>query len=349
MDSIWWSKVPNAKGLIDTIKQQLLDEQSVLLQYNEALPWKTTFIDDIRSAVREGNSSKSFCVISGVSAPGEYLLAEYCKAEKRASYRPSKGYAKFFAESDDIILHEYYFWIIIRTSEELKEWSAFVSDYIRSRENGKSRAVFVLDCYGITNYSKYKGIEKIECEKLINQFDKRVFATMITSEIREESFLKTYLAELVVNVAGHDVELMAFLISDYKTLLRDLGKVLERAADIVHDDGTSIVIKNDSRFIDQSVWRTQIRTIYPYIEEFRRTFVESHYGEISKCLPIDTKAGETIYEPYEVELGTLVYFAGIKSLVLKTTEYERLNLFKEARNSLSHLKTLSWTDIEKML
>ena len=63
MDTIWWTRVPSARSLIESVAGNLLNEKTVLLQHNEPLPWKDTFSQIIREYVSEKNSSKSFAVI----------------------------------------------------------------------------------------------------------------------------------------------------------------------------------------------------------------------------------------------------------------------------------------------
>ena len=74
------------------------------------------------------DSSRRFEVIRNVDDPGPYLLQEFCKPEKRAAYRPAKGYAKFFAESDDIVLHSRYLWVHAESIKMLETWVTFVSE-----------------------------------------------------------------------------------------------------------------------------------------------------------------------------------------------------------------------------
>ena len=70
---------------------------------------------------------------------------------------------------------------------------------------------------------------------------------------------------------------------------------------------------------------------------------------ISKQLPIQAPYGEIYSDPKDVELGTLIYMAGSGALILSQNEYEKLNRYKEARNKLSHLGTLTFEEINQLL
>ena len=96
------------------------------------------------------------------------------------------------------------------------------------------------------------------------------------------------------------------------------------------------------------IWLAQIKTIYPYLEEYREEFVQKHHSAIAKQLPIQTSYGETYNDPKDVELGTLMYMAVNGYISLGSQEYEKLKKYKEARNKLSHLTALSIGDIRAL-
>ena len=350
MDTIWWTRVPSARSLIESVAGNLLNEKTVLLQHNEPLPWKDTFSQIIREYVSEKNSSKSFAVIRDENDPGKYLLNEYCKKEKRAQYRPTKGYAAFLAESNDIVLNEYYFWVNIKDSQGLNTWCKFVSEYAKLRPKGKSKAVFLLDCQGISTKDRYKGIERINTDLFIGDYDKRIFSTLISGSINEGVLLKAYMTELLISVIGTDIELLAEIISKYKDFLADPLTAINNATQSTYrNDGNEFLFSKDRAEVNHDIWKAQIKAIYPLLEEYRQTFIEKYNKQIaSNCLPVENSAGEVMNDAQGLELGTLVYLAGIGKLSLSTEEYERLVLFKDARNTLSHLGILEINQIEQL-
>lgn len=95
MENIWWKQVTNAVKYVADVKQSLLEEKSILLKYSSGIPWRNQLVDSVIDAVKLQNGDKKFVVISDIDDPGKYLLKEFCKPEKRAEYRPSRGYAKF--------------------------------------------------------------------------------------------------------------------------------------------------------------------------------------------------------------------------------------------------------------
>lgn len=346
MEQIWWGRVPNAMALTSDVVRDLLDEKSLVLQYSAGLPWRDYLIEYIQEQVMQHDSSKRFENIKNVENPGIYLLKEFCKPEKRAQYRPTKSLAQFFAESDDIVLHERYFWVTIDSADRLDAWETFVSDYIRCRGKGKDHAAFVLEWQGEKNIRPRKGIRIVAFDDYIGDYDRIVFSTLAASSIQGDPIIKMYLTELTAAVVGNDIELAAECLQDHQHFLDDAYLCVERiVSEKVRSDGKDYEFLKSQEEVEKCVWMAQIKTIYPLIEKFRGEFVERHAAVILRELPITSSYGENYESPADVELGTLVYMSGIGRLQLQNAEYERLKRFKEARNRLSHLNILSYEEV----
>ncbi len=350
MNSIWWNQVTNAVKYVTDIKDSLLEEKSILLKHVAGMPWKNQLEDTVVDAVKLQNADKKFINISTSEEPGEYLLKEFCKKEKRAEYRPSKGYAKFFAESNDIVLHDRYLWVQIDTLPSLEAWMSFVSEYIKERDKKENTAVFVLEWCGSGSVPVKRGIKVLSFDDYIGEYDRIVFAVLASSGIKEIPFIKTYTAELLANVVGNDIELCAECVMQYKEFLSSpldfIYKVISKNS---RSDGSDYVFEKSEEEVGHLIWLSQIKTVYPYLEEYREDFVQRYASAISKQLPIQASYGETYTDPKDVELGTLMYMAGMGYLTLATTDYEKLKRFKEARNKLSHLTALDIEEIRNLL
>ncbi len=350
MKNIWWNQVTNAVQYVYQITESILEEKSILLRYTSSMPWYEELQATIIESVKRQNSEKKFVNVSGVSNPGAYILREFCKPEKRATYRPVKGYPKFFAESDDIVFHDRYLWVQIENIKNLENWLVFVSEYMKERGKNKSSAVFILEWAGEGQVSVKKGVKVFSFDDYISEYDRIVFAVLASSSIKETPFIKTYLAELVANVAGNDIELCAECINHHKSFLENpLGFIRMIVNEKVRSDESRFSYNKMVEEVEHLVWLAQIKSIYPYLEEYREDFVQKHASTISKQLPISASYSETYDDPKEVELGTLKYMADHGLLVLNTSEYEKLKKFKNARNKLSHLTALSINEINSLI
>ncbi len=350
MESIWWSQVTNAVKYVEDIKESVFEEKSILLKYTTDLPWRDRLVNSVIEAVKNQNGDKKFVEINDVDDPGKYLLKEFCKPEKRSEYRPSKGYAKFFAESDDIVLHDRYIWVQIENQNRLDAWMNFVADYIRERGKKENKAVFILEMAGESIISTKKGIRLYSFDDYIGEYDRIVFAVLAASSIKELPFINTYLAELVANVAGNDIELAAECIKQHRMFLDNPEEFISKViGENNRSNGEAYSFDKSVDEVNHLIWLSQIKTVYPYLEEYRENFVQKHYSAISKQLPIQASYGETYDDPKDVELGTLMYMAGSGIISLNTNEYEKLKKFKEARNKLSHLTSLTVVEIKELL
>lgn len=349
MEQIWWERVPNALTFISDITENLLSEKSIILSCQGGFPWYSYMVRTISESVKQRNSSKRFEHILGVSAPGEYLLREFCKPEKRADYRPTKTYAKFFAESDDIVLHERYFWVKVDSKEHLELWSEFVSEYVRERGKNIDTAVFILEWTGSGNIWVKKGIRVFSFDDHISEYDRIVFCTLAASSVKERLFIKNYLTELTAIIAAQDIELCAACLESYRQFLEDPYAAIEKIVSVkIRSDGDGFSFEKTKEDVEHFTWLAQIKTVYPILEEYRGNFVQKYHSAIQKQLPITSSYGETYSNPRDVELGTLKYMADNGGLNLSSKEYERLKVNKDARNKLSHLTPLTLEEIRKL-
>jgi len=108
MDNKWWTSVPNAVRMIEEVDTSLRGGSSVLLILPDKTPWREEFLKQIedRGRMISGYTNKREADDRNMN-PGEYILKNYCKDEKKYEYRPSMSYAGFLAKADNIILNAY--------------------------------------------------------------------------------------------------------------------------------------------------------------------------------------------------------------------------------------------------
>ncbi len=350
MEQIWWERVPNALLFTSEIVDRLLGERSIILQCPGDFPWYYYMVRNIKEAVKQQNSSKRFECVSGVSEPGPYLLREFCKPEKRAEYRPAKTYARFFAESDDIVLHERYVWVKICSKEQLDSWIKFVSEYTKERGKDKNVAVFVLEWRESGSIQTKKGIKLCSFDEYVTEYDRIVFCTLASSSVKECSFMKNYLTELAANVVGNDIELCAACLESYKEFLQNPYRTIENILQSkIRSDGNEYSFHKTQADVSHLTWLAQIKTVYPVLEEYREELVQRYSAALARQLPITSSYGETYNDPGDVELGTLKYMADHRRLALTLKEYERLKVHREARNKLAHLVPLTLEEVKRLV
>ena len=349
-DQIWWKQVPDVRLFAETILKNLLDEKSVLLYDTQSLPWRQSFESQIMQDLKILDSAKAFEKLADIDEPGQYILSHYCKAEKRAQYRPSKSYSAFLAENDDIVLHERYLWVTLASTEQLQAWTDFVSEYVSIRGRKNISAVFILEWLDGISLSRKKGIVPLSLGSYISEYDWHVFATMLASSVDVSSFMKSYLAELAVNLTPGDAELCAQCILQHSKFLQTPYAVLDELTQTAsRSDGSEFSLVKTEAEATRCIWQAQIKILYPILEEYRERFVRKYGDAIRAKGSIKSSFGEVYNDPADVELGTLVYLVGSKNLQLPSEKYAVLKAFRDARNALSHLGILSFGEIDILM
>ena len=353
MKKLWWEQVPNARKFISEIINFAVDDKNVLLDVPASIPWYDEMQSQIEEGIREQKTGYNLEVLLDDNRePGEIVMRKFCKPEKIQKYRPLIGYAKFLAESDDIVLNTRIVWITGINPDRYTSWAKFANDYKEALPEGRRGCTFILELNSANSIGAMKGINIVSYKRLIGYFDCFVFYAVAAAIINETAVLKQYLTELVTEVCGNDIELGAecLLLENYIEFLNNPINVLKKLeVEKARSDGIDFKINAAENEIVQCVWNAQIKTIFPIIENFRRCFVEKHSEAIQKELPITNSYGEERTQPNEVEIGTLEYMVCEKGITIPVEEHNKLHIYKQARNDLAHLKTLELEKIKEIV
>ena len=352
MDAIWWGQITKANHFIQTIANSILDHNSIVVSLPERMPWERTFYDNIEGILRQGNPEYKLAFHDCPEAePGEFLLEEYCKRDKRNSYRFGMSYAEFLAKSEDIVLNSRYVWIKKVSGGELKEWLDFIAEYNKNRRKNASSAVFILETKDeTTKAKKVKGLRYLSFEDSIDFYDKYTFCVLASTGIDIKSNIRPYVAEVVSSVCKNDIEICAICMQRWNDfVLKPYETFLQIATSEAYSDEAFFDEDFTSELVETRTWEAQIKLLFPIVERYRTRFVKKYQQYIEKELPIKTITGEIIDDPLDVELGSLSWLAKEKCVPLSPKEYTQLDTFKKARNKLAHLKALDFEQVEWIL
>ncbi|MBR3745459.1 MAG: hypothetical protein IKN27_00680, partial [Selenomonadaceae bacterium] len=143
-----------------------------------------------------------------------------------------------------------------------------------------------------------------------------------------------YLAELASNATGFDVERGAECIKHGNDFLNTPEKFLT----------------NKSREeVKRAVWVTQLKLIFPLLEIFRRDFVKKYESLLESFMPYIMSGGKIIHTPDEAEFGELFSILNNERWRLNSDDWETLKNYREARNKLAHLDTLTTAQVQTIL
>lgn len=352
MDQIWWHQITKANHFIKTVANTILDNKSLILAFPQFVPWRETMYEIIEGILHEENPEYRLvfnnCPQGDV---GQFLLEEYCKKDKRASYRYGMSYAAFLAQSEGIVLNSRYVWIKNVSQQKLNEWCPFIADYNSNLPKHTSSAVFILEISDVRIKPKaIKGLSYLNFDDSIDSYDKFTFCALASTDIEIKQHLRPYLAELVSTVCKNDIELCSLCIQHWQKFLSDPRQALKQIIETEHhSDESPFDIDISPSSIETLVWEGQIKLLFPIIEQYRSEFVKKHVSAIKSSLPIQNSYGEVIDNPLDVELGSLIQLVGRKKFSLSTTEYNQLDQFRRARNDLAHLSTLEFSRVDAIL
>ena len=336
--SLWWEQIANARHLIDDIVNFVLHQESVLLTIPERVPWRGEFNDMIQQELlEEGRPDNKLDIIEGCPSanPGEYLLENYCKHEKRLQYRHGISHAEFLAQSSDIVLNNRYIWLTDVPAGKVDEWVNFINEYNNFMPASRSPACFILEVHSNDLRQKAKKhVKYVNGFLSFNPYDFYTFAALTSQNVQCENMLRPYLVELASNIslALKDVELCEVLaragtefIKNPEKILRDAGKYALTSSDI-----------------NRLVWQSQLKILFPKIEYYRADFIKKHYDALDSQLPITNDFTGIIDRPEALEIGTLFHIAVKKQIALTQRESDTLSTFKAARDALAHSRGIDF-------
>lgn len=340
MERIWWNNIPTAARYVRDIVDAINEERSMTLFLPRTTPWRGV----LRQIVEEQIASiadRSMCVLPcPEEEPGRYLLENFCKEELRLSYRRTKSYAEFLAKAD-CVLYTKIFWIEIARAADAPAWVKFISAYQNAMERDAPRATFILalseDC---PQCRGQRGVPYSVLAKKVSEFDRYAFAVLAASDGGELGHLSVYLANLAATLCGDDVELMAACSKRRMAFLRDPQGVLRQIAENeVRSDGSPFDITGVVEKMQHLIWRTQLKLIFPVIEDRRQYYIEQMRRQLEANRDV----------PEDIEIGPLFYRVCQKIVTCTPTAFAELEMLKDARNKLAHLDELPFETVDLIL
>jgi len=332
---IWWEDLNGPRRFLDDTAENLSAGKSVVLCLPYRVPWLNTMRDTLEKFLRKGTQTIKFIDAEKIlSEPQEYVLKYFCA--NKDGFRPysKKAYAKFLADSTGIALNDSCLWIRNATSAQVDEWFTFIADY-QNFLNGKRGGVFLLEAD--ENFIGKAGVEIFSYADKISDYDSFAFNIFAASDFANKNHLmKQYLAELVSALTEGDVEFGAECIDRSEDFLKNPVKTFD---DIFWEgkftSGKSI------EDIEQAIWMTQLKLIFPLVETFRRNFIRRYEEQIKNTPPFYSA-------PEEVEIGQLYGQFNQRRWLLDPNDADDLEFYREVRNKLAHLSTLTFDELQKI-
>lgn len=344
-DNAWWTEVSGPSRFIRAAAESAAAQKSCILVLPKEIPFEEEFFEILRNRVETELGGQETVILGDIAGQvSDYFLNTYCRRELRASFRPKPGYSasRFLAEASSSVMHGRGF--IVRTesenAEELSGWTSFVSEYASFVSRNIAPAVFMLTVQADEKPKVTKGIRVIDYRDYSSPFDTYAYCAIQAAGICEPSIIKTYLAELASGITGGNAEQAETAIYIYREFLEDPVSFAKKHYGKGDDDEEALKRK---------VWEAQLKCIFPYLEQYRCSFVEKYEELITKQLPLSNPLGDDYVTASDVELGALLFMTYSGMFRVPHDEYERLKLMATARNNLAHLNVLPIATIREIV
>ena len=351
IEEIWWKRLTNPSNVAEDIAYSVLDGKSAFVLYKNEIAWKDELIQNIVENIEKDspNMKTTIDVPESHSEPNEYILRKYCgDDEERSKYWPSaeNTVAKFLARNPRAVLNRSNVILDMVYSKTPEKWIDFAEEYHsyfdEYDEQHGALVLFIKDGDGhIKEYLKEKECrcEIIDYDANINDFDMLMLCMTILSEQNCSIQQKQYIAETASALAGDNV-MIAGKLAEYKGSLPvntlNIAKKIFRENNIPCDDIETRVKK--------SLWKAQVKILFPIIEQFRSGFISENPDRLKGC---SLKAYKTS-NIFELEIGQL-YHLCMNNDILTKKELKFLEKVKDARNSIAHLDVVAYNDVISLM
>ena len=332
---IWWEDLNGPRRFLVEAAEKLSGGKSIVMCLPKRIPWEEIMRDVLEKLLRKGTQSIKIVNAENISdEPQEYVLKNFCA--NKDGFRPynKKAYAKFLAESKGIALNDSCIWIRNASSAQIDKWFSFIADY-QNFLGGKRGGVFLLEAGDY--WLGKSGVEFLSYADKISGYDSFAFNIFAAADFANENHLmKQYLAELVSALTEGDVEFGAACIARSDELLKDPEDFFSNI--LWEGKFTSDKSTED---IEQAIWMTQLKLIFPLVETFRRNFIRQYEDQI--------KNAQLFYSaPEEIEIGQLYGLFNQKRWLINEIDAVNLEFYREVRNKLAHLSTLTFEELQKI-
>lgn len=349
-EKYWWQNAPNASRLCEEIVQALFCGRQVIFHHPQHLPWQDAFCKNIERLIRSHEAERTLKIVAAESIPdtlaglGDYLLKNFCKPDLRTRFRSAMGYADFLANhTNGNTLGTTYLLIENASAKQVEAWIPFLEEY-HEKLGQNNGCTFLLTTSADTDLHA-KGIECIDYEEEITDYDCLIFYLILAGECKDcPPALRQYLGELTGTIAKKDVELGAACVKQGSAFLKNPQTILQHLS----EEGRCHFLEEETT-IRSAIWMTQVKMLFPIIENFRQRFLERYQERIQKQLPHNNNFGEPVIDYHDVELGLIWHLFCDHDLQVSDKDYNDFHIYRDARNHLAHIEPLNWKDVLQVI
>ena len=353
MNNLWWKEISGARRIIDSVFKAVENEKNVILNFSALTPWVDDFREVLAEKIEIDLTEQEIKQVNYSEADvGDYMLQNFCREAVRVYYRPPESVGAFLGKCEDLTLSDKILWVKLEDKNQLDDWLSFISEYYKASGKEKRKAVFLLEIDdSFENLPEKRFFEVYSIGNEIPEYVRYTYASVLASEADIKDSLITYLSQLVTSCCN-DIELIPLCINEQRRFMENpYDTMVQLVAENYRSDGSEFILVEDRSKFDYLVWQAQLKILFPSIERYRVYLIQKLSKQINEKLhfPYKTNFGD-LESPEELELKDLTYAIGTGRLAMDDTkEYNRLERFREYRNSLAHGKPLSFENVRFLL
>lgn len=354
IEDIWWKRLSNPVNLIESVVDILLDNRSVVVVFDDDLPWRETFMEAISEEVEVYSSEMrtKHHSLADHQDPGDFLLKHYCSAEVQREYWPPDSKAGFLANRPQVSLNKSY--VFVDLKGDSSKWVSFIKEYTSYFEEGVPHGLFVLFTTdrkflesgkkkGEDDESASSPIQFLDYTEFIHDYDTYLLCMTLLSQKKLSMLQQQYLSEIVVALSGNNVALAGALADSGEVLAEHTQQVTDQVLRELNLSQKALHLD-----IGQALWQAQLKILFPILEKFRQNFISVYKKEVDALfyaphpsLKFDCETSE------ELEIGQL-YLLFVNTRILPFHDYDLLHSARLARNHLAHLEALPYQELKSL-
>ena len=359
---LWWSRIANSVRFLNDVQAVLMNEGSVLMQFEEGIPWEEILLETLEQKLGYATDDRTFKQydVSGEPDAGAFLKKKYIDTSPDNAYWPTTHGSpeRYLAQDRTNTLNRRYVCLTGIRQAQAEMWRDSVTEYLRHCENGQEHGVFILLTEGSGSEKAESSLNAEEdgktAEELLNVFryaeyandyDCMMLCLTQISELKCSKAEKLYLSEVASSIAHNRAEHASMLAAAEQKLLMDpVGTAREVF------DSFGIKVTNLSKAVKAAVWEAQIKLVFPRVENFRADLINQYKDRLKKRLPIYGCNKQKIYDVWDLEIGELFFVCKGNNAggVVPTAEFELLRKMRDARNKLAHWDTLRYEELKDL-
>lgn len=346
MEQFWWDSITGPRDVVRETICNLAKLGACILVLPPSVPWPNGLHEAIAKGVREDYVLRDLALqeVSGeavIPSPKEVII-DYSRD------RRDRGYRKGYVEVSDFVckrnlLARRLIWIRASVGDSIAEWIEFCQSWSTYEQtagavllelHGDPSKSFHSNC--LVSYSDMviDSSIRVLCNELVCSKKHRLLAK--SRKVYAASML-TYLCAGDAEVADYMANHMDFIHSDPITAYRAASESLNRG------NGEGLI----SHDVYSRLWRAQLESVYPVIEEERQKLVSCYSDAIEEIISkgLQDGFGNSIETPDDVEISTLYWLVHSPDkhfkLYVDNADKDFIDNLRECRNIIAHRKCCS--------